>query len=193
MGKGNAQNRKKVEELKVLIAQKMEIDEIIKKKFGNSKNRLRDWLNDFQEKLTTYEIEYLKKAEEPTVIEEIEEVEEKEVINYPKKAEFGEVGYISSKVYDMGDIERESFLKSNIVIQKLLELVNGTITLNKKEIDTNLVIPKELKHIEDTGVKNIRVSLNFYKRFVEVTKENGVSIVDATNLMFQEFLNKYEK
>lgn len=190
MGKGNAQNRKKVEELKALIAQKMEISEIIKKKFGNSKKRLKDWVNDFQEKLTIYEIEYLKKAEEPTVIEE---VEEKEVINYPKKTEFGEVGYISSKVYDMGDIERETFLKSNIVIQKLLELVNGTISLDNKEINVNLIIPVELKHLEDTGVKNIRVSLNFYKEFVELAKENGVSIVDATNLMFKEFLEKYKK
>lgn len=193
MGKGNAQNRKKVEELKELISQKMEISEIIKKKFGNSKNRLRGWLDDFQEKLTTYEIEYLKKAEEPTVIEEIEEVEEKEVINYPKKAEFGEPNYISSKVYDMGDIERETFLKSNIVIQKLLELINGTISVDKKEINANLLIPVELKHLEDTRVKNIRVSLNFYKEFVELAKENGVSIVDATNLMFKEFLEKYKK
>lgn len=190
MGKGNAQNQKKIAELKEFIAQKMEIDEIVKKKFGNSRNRLKDWINDFSENLTSYEIEYLKTAEKPILVEEIKE---KEVINYPKKAEFGEVGYISSKVYEMGELERESFLKSNIVIQKLLELVNGTISLDNKEINVNLIIPVELKHLEDTGVKNIRVSLNFYKEFVELAKENGVSIVDATNLMFKEFLEKYKK
>lgn len=190
MGKGNAQNQKKIQELKEFIAQKMDISEIIKKKFGNSTNRLKDWLDDFQEKLTSYEVEYLKAGVKPIVVEE---VKEKEVINYPKKAEFGEVGYISSKVYEMGDIERESFLKSNIVIQKLLELVNGTISLDNKEINVNLIIPVELKHLEDTGVKNIRVSLNFYKEFVELAKENGVSIVDATNLMFRDFLEKYKK
>ena len=190
MGKGNAQNQKKIAELKDLIAQKTEIDVIIKKKFGNSRSRLKDWIDDFHEKLTSYEIEYLKAGLKPTLVEEIKE---KEVINYPKKAEFGEVGYISSKVYEMGELERESFLKSNIVIQKLLELVNGTISLDNKEINVNLIIPVELKHLEDTGVKNIRVSLNFYKEFVELAKENGVSIVDATNLMFKEFLEKYKK
>lgn len=190
MGKGNAQNRKKVEELKALIEQKMKIDEIIKKKFGNSTRRLKDWIDDFHEKLTSYEIEYLKAGLKPILVDK---VKEKEVINYPKKAEFGEPNYISSKVYEMGELERENFLKSNIVIQKLLELVNGTISLDNKEINVNLIIPVELKHLEDTGVKNIRVSLNFYKEFVELAKENGVSIVDATNLMFKEFLEKYKK
>ena len=92
----------------------------------------------------------------------------------------------------MDDLQRENFLKSDIVLQKIFDLVNGKIASEEIK-DTNLVVPVELKHLPDTLIKNIRVSDRYYKRFVQLAKENGVSIVDATNLMFQEFLKKYEK
>ena len=92
----------------------------------------------------------------------------------------------------MDDLQRENFLKSDIVLQKIFDLVNGKIASEEIK-DTNLIVPADLRHLPDTMIKNIRVSDRFYKRFVQLAKESGVSVVDATNLMFQEFLKKYEK
>ena len=82
--------------------------------------------------------------------------------------------------------DRENFLLSDIVIEKLLNLLNNTI----KE---NIEIPKELRNLEDLKIQNVRVSAKIYKEFASICKENNVTITDATNLMFTEFINKYKK
>lgn len=190
MGKGSTQNKKKIEELRALIAEKKELREIINIKFGESENRLKKWLKVNYSKLTQEELNYLDYNIEPEVVEN-EEVEK----DIPSKVPAlpGDPNYISIAVKEMSNFERETFLKSDIMIQTLYDLVNKKITPKEEIKDANLIVPVELKHQPDTVIKNIRVSDRFYKRFVEVAKENGVSIVDATNLMFQEFLRKYEK
>lgn len=189
MGKGSTQNQKKIEKLRSLIAEKKELREIIKISFGESKNRLTKWLDENHTKLTQMELSYLGYVIQPEVVENIE-VEKDVPSKVPALA--GEPNYISIKIREMDDLQRENFLKSDIVLQKIFDLVNGKITAEEIK-DTNLVVPVELKHLPDTLIKNIRVSDRYYKRFVQLAKENGVSIVDATNLMFQEFLKKYEK
>ena len=189
-GKGSTQNKKKIEELRALITEKKELREIINIKFGESENRLKIWLKANYSKLTQEELNYLGYTIDPEVVEN---VEVKKDIPTKVPALAGEPNYISIKIREMDDFQRDNFLKSDIVIQKLFDLVNGKITAEEQIKDTNLSIPADLRHLPDTVIKNIRVSDRFYKRFVEVAKENGVSIVDATNLMFKEFLNKYEK
>lgn len=189
MGKGSTQNKKKIEELRVLIAEKKELREIINIKFGESENRMIDWLDKNHSKLTQAELSYLGYVIKPEVVEDTE-VQKDIPSKVPALA--GEPNYISIKIREMDDLQRENFLKSDIVLQKIFDLVNGKIASEEIK-DTNLIVPVELKHQPDTVIKNIRVSDRFYKRFVEVAKENGVSVVDATNLMFQEFLRKYEK
>ena len=190
MGKGSTQNQKKIEKLRSLIAEKKELREIIKISFGESKPRLKKWLDENHSKLTQTELSYLGYTIEPEVMENVE-VEKDISTKVPALA--GEPNYISIAVKEMTDFERETFLKSDLMIQTLFDLVNGKITTKEEIKDANLIVPVELKHLPDTVIKNIRVSDRFYKRFVEVAKENGVSVVDATNLMFQEFLRKYEK
>lgn len=190
MSKGSVQNQKKIEKLRTLIAEKKELREIIKISFGESKNRLKKWLDENHSKLTQTELSYLGYTIEPEVVEN---AEVKKDIPSKVPALPGDPKYISIAVKEMTNLEREIFLKSDIMIQTLYDLVNRKITPEKEIKDTNLIVPVELKHQPDTVIKNIRVSDRFYKRFVEVAKENGVSIVDATNLMFQEFLKKYEK
>lgn len=189
MGKGSTKNQKKIEELRVLMTEKKTLREIINIKFGESEHRLEDWLDKFHSKLTQEELKYLGYTIKPEVVEDTE-VQKDIPSKVPALA--GEPNYISIKIREMDDLQRENFLKSDIVLQKIFDLVNGKITSEEIK-DTNLVVPVELKHQPDTVIKNIRVSDRFYKRFVEVAKENGVSVVDATNLMFQEFLKKYEK
>ena len=190
MGKGSTKNQKKIEELRVLMAEKKTVREIINIKFGESEHRLEDWLDKHHSKLTQEELNYFGYKIKPEVVENVE-VEKDVPSKVPVLA--GDPKYISIAVKEMSNIEREIFLKSDIMIQTLYDLVNGKITVEEKIKDTNLSIPADLRHLPDTVIKNIRVSDRFYKRFVEVAKENGVSIVDATNLMFKEFLMKYEK
>ena len=52
MGKGSTQNKKKIEELRVLLAEKKTLREIINIKFGESKYRLKKWLKANYSKLT---------------------------------------------------------------------------------------------------------------------------------------------
>lgn len=189
MGKGSTKNQKKIEELRVLMAEKKTVREIINIKFGESEHRLEDWLDKFNSKLTQEELNFFGYTIKPEVVEDTE-VQKDIPSKVPALA--GEPNYISIKIREMDDLQRENFLKSDIVLQKIFDLVNGKIASEEIK-DTNLVVPVELKHLPDTMIKNIRVSDRYYKRFVEVAKENGVSIVDATNLMFQEFLKKYEK
>ena len=82
--------------------------------------------------------------------------------------------------------DRENFLLSDIVIEKLLNLLNNSI----KE---NIEIPKELRNLQDLKIQNVRVSAAIYKVFSNLCRENNVTITDATNLMFQEFIDKYKK
>lgn len=190
MGKGSTKNQKKIEELRDLMAEKKTVREIINIKFGESEHRLEDWLDKFHSKLTQEELNYLGYTIKPEVVEDTE-VQKDIPSKVPVLA--GEPDYISIKIREMDNLQRENFLKSDIVLQKIFDLVNGKITSEEKIKDTNLSIPADLRHLPDTMIKNIRVSDRFYKRFVQLAKENGVSVVDATNLMFKEFLAKYEK
>lgn len=189
MGKGSTKNQKKIEELRALMAEKKTLREIINIKFGESEHRLEDWLDKFHSKLTQEELKYLGYTIKPEVVEDTE-VQKDIPSKVPALA--GEPNYISIKIREMDDLQRENFLKSDIVLQKIFDLVNGKIASEEIK-DTNLIVPADLRHLPDTMIKNIRVSDRFYKRFVQLAKESGVSVVDATNLMFKEFLAKYEK
>lgn len=189
MGKGSTKNQKKIEELRALMAEKKTLREIINIKFGESKHRLKDWLDTNHSKLTQAELSYLGYTIEPEVVENTE-IEKDVPSKVPVLA--GEPNYISIKIREMDDLQRENFLKSDIVLQKIFDLVNGKIASEEIK-DINLTIPLELKHLEDTTIKNIRVSNNFYSEFTNICKENGISIVDATNYMFKTFIDKYKK
>lgn len=189
MGKGSTKNQKKIEELRDLMAEKKTVREIINIKFGESEHRLEDWLDKFHSKLTQEELNYLGYTIKPEVVEDTE-VQKDIPSKVPALA--GEPNYISIKIREMDDLQRENFLKSDIVLQKIFDLVNGKIASEEIK-DINLTIPLELKHLEDTTIKNIRVSNNFYSEFTNICKENGISIVDATNYMFKTFIDKYKK
>ena len=83
--------------------------------------------------------------------------------------------------------ERENIVFSDVIIEKLLKLIQG-------EKEKSLIeIPKELRNLEDLKIQNVRVSGKIYKEFVSICKENNVTITDATNFMFREFIDKYKK
>jgi len=180
MGGINYQTAEKIKNIKNDIGAGKEIKEIVKKYFTNSKNKLHRWLDNNQSHFNGEELAYLE-----YVINAGEVITEKEDIT-PAEEERNLIATTNLTIANMSRKDRENFLLSDIVIEKLLNLLNNSI----KE---NIEIPKELRNLQDLKIQNVRVSAAIYKEFSNLCKENNVTITDATNLMFTEFINKYKK
>ena len=180
MGGINYQTLEKIKNIKEDIAAGKEPKEITKKYFTNSKNKLHKWLNTNQSHFNGEELAYLE-----YVINAGEVIIEKKDIT-PAEEERNLIATTNLTIANMSRKDRENFLLSDIVIEKLLNLLNNSI----KE---NIEIPKELRNLQDLKIQNVRVSATIYKEFSNLCKENNVTITDATNLMFTEFINKYKK
>ena len=180
MGGINYQTAEKIKNIKNDIGAGKEIKEIVKKYFTNSKNKLHRWLDNNQSHFNGEELAYLE-----YVINAGEVITEKEDIT-PAEEERNLIATTNLTIANMSRKDRENFLLSDLVIEKLLNLLNNNI----KE---NIEIPKELRNLEDLKIQNVRVSAAIYKVFSNLCRENNVTITDATNLMFQEFINKYKK
>ena len=180
MGGINYQTLEKIKNIKNDNGAGKEIKEIVKKYFTNSKNKLHKWLNTNQSHFNGEELAYLE-----YVINAGEVIIEKKDIT-PAEEERNLIATTNLTIANMSRKDRENFLLSDIVIEKLLNLLNNSI----KE---NIEIPKELRNLADLKIQNVRVSGKIYKEFASICKENNVTITDATNLMFTEFINKYKK
>lgn len=179
MGGINYQTAEKIKNIKNDIGAGKEIKEIVKKYFTNSKNKLHKWLDINQSHFNGEELAYLE-----YVINAGEVITEKEDITPEEERNL--IATTNLTIANMSRKDRENFLLSDIVIEKLLNLLNNSI----KE---NIEIPKELRNLQDLKIQNVRVSAAIYKEFSNLCKENNVTITDATNLMFTEFINKYKK
>ena len=179
MGGINYQTAEKIKNIKNDIGAGKEIKEIVKKYFTNSKNKLHKWLHNNQSHFSGEELAYLE-----YVINAGEVITEKEDITLEEERNL--IATTNLTIANMSRKDRENFLLSDIVIEKLLNLLNNNI----KE---NIEIPRELRNLQDLKIQNVRVSAAIYKEFSNLCKENNVTITDATNLMFTEFINKYKK
>jgi len=180
MGGINYQTLEKIKNIKEDIAAGKEPKEITKKYFTNSKNKLHKWLDTNQSHFNGEELAYLE-----YVINAGEVIIEKKDIT-PEEEERNLIATTNLTIANMTRKDRENFLLSDIVIEKLLNLLNNSI----KE---NIEIPKELRNLQDLKIQNVRVSAAIYKEFSNLCRENNVTITDATNLMFTEFIEKYKK
>jgi hypothetical protein len=179
MGGINYQTAEKIKNIKNDIGAGKEIKEIVKKYFTNSKNKLHKWLDTNQSHFNGEELAYLE-----YVINAGEVIIEKKDIT-PAEEERNLIATTNLTIATMTRKDRENFLLSDLVIEKLLNLLNNTI----KE---NIEIPKELRNLQDLKIQNVRVSAAIYKEFSNLCRENNVTITDATNLMFTEFIEKYK-
>lgn len=179
MGGINYQTLEKIKNIKEDIAAGKEPREITKKYFTNSKNKLHKWLDTNQSHFNGEELAYLE-----YVINAGEVIIEKKDITPEEERNL--IATTNLTIANMTRKDRENFLLSDIVIEKLLNLLNNSI----KE---NIEIPKELRNLQDLKIQNVRVSAAIYKVFSNLCRENNVTITDATNLMFQEFIDKYKK
>ena len=182
MGGINYQTLEKIKNIKGDIATGKELKDILKKYFTNSKNKLHKWLVTNQNQFTGEELAYLEYVIAAEVI-----TEDIDITPKPKENTSIVTNTSNIVVSNLTRKERENIVFSDIIIEKLLKLIQG------EEEKALIEIPKELRNLADLKIQNVRVSGKIYKEFASICKENNVTITDATNLMFTEFINKYKK
>lgn len=173
MEKLNHQTRKKIEEVKQLIADRIELRDIIKLKF-TTKNKKNTWLKENNQYFTPQELLYLEFVETPELIE-VEEIEEKQL----PTISFSNI----SKIEKLSTNERMALLLSDETLQALQTLVNAQVKQNQDN-----QIPLEYLRLTDIKVKNCRISDSIYNNLVEYCNQNNLTITSVLNYIIDTFL-----
>jgi hypothetical protein len=195
----NVLTQKKINAIKEKIKNKVELKEIIKVHFGGSRPRLEQWLKEkFSSDFTQDELDYLEyviipeKVEDEEVkafkeaekigieeVEQVEEVQQNIITTIPTQ---NQISLMSRK-------DRENFLLSNLVIEKLVDLLTNNVKIAEKD---EIVIADEVRDLKDLKIQNIRISEQIYKDFVSLCKKKGLTITSVINTMFLDFINKHK-
>lgn len=185
--------KRKIDEIKEKIKDEVELKQIIKLHFGGSRPRLEKWLTSYLSFFSQEELDYLnftiipesvtdeeiKAIKEVAEVNEVEEIQEIQEITIPT---MNQISLMSRK-------DRENFLLSNKVIEKLIELL--TNNNNVKLANNDIVIPDEVRNLEDLKIQNIRISSQIYQEFTSICKKKGLTITSVINAMFLDFIKKH--
>lgn len=195
----NVLTQKKINAIKEKIKNKVELKEIIKVHFGGSRPRLEQWLKEkFSSDFSQEELDYLEyviipddvkdeevkafKQAEKIGIEEVEQVEEVQHNTITTIPSMNQISLMSRK-------DRENFLLSNAVIEKLVDLLtNNNLKIAEKD---EIVITDEVRDLKDLKIQNIRISEQIYKDFTNLCKKKGLTITSVINIMFLDFIKKH--
>jgi effector-binding domain-containing protein len=183
--------QEKINNVKQKIKEKVKLKEIIKQNFGNSHTRYKEWLDKYNSNFTADELDFLNY----TVIVEDVDVdsiqENKEIKEVKEESSILTVPVPSAnQVALMSRKDRENFLLSNAVIQKLVNLL--TTQTNTKEITEIDDIIKDTRHLRDIKPQNLRISEVVYKEFVDICKKNNLTITNAINSLLLDFIDKFK-
>ncbi|MBF1196883.1 MAG: hypothetical protein HXM15_05410 [Fusobacterium periodonticum] len=182
MEKVNYQTQAKIDNIKKDIKDNVSLKDIKKKYFTQSKNKLDKWLSVNSKNFTGEELNYLEyviTGEEVEVTEEITKVEENKIVeafNYLPTTE---------NIALMSIADRQKFLISNAVIEKLVNLLSSS---NTEEIEIN----DEVRGLKDIKGQNIRISESIYKEFTDICRRNNVTITSVINTIFYNFNQKHK-
>ena len=86
----------------------------------------------------------------------------------------------------MSIADRQKFLVSNAVIEKLVNLLSNNS--NAEEIEIN----DEVRGLKDIKGQNIRISESIYKEFTDICRRNNVTITSVINTIFYNFNQKHK-
>lgn len=183
--------KRKIDEIKEKIKDEVELKKIIKLHFGGSRPRLEKWLTVNSSNFTGEELNYLEYVitGEEVTDEEIKAIKEVEKVN--EVEEIQEITTIPAinQISLMSRKDRENFLLSNQVIEKLIDLLTNN---NIKSVSNDIVIPDEVRNLEDLKIQNIRISSQIYQEFTSICKKKGLTITSVINAMFLDFINKHK-
>ena len=176
MEKINHQTKKKIEEIKQLISDRVELKEIIKLKFS-TKNKKNTWLKENNQYFTSQELIYLEFVDIPELVE-VEEIEEKEEKTLPTMS-------LSTvrNIEKLSTNERLALLMSDDTLQALQTLIKNTHQNNQ-----DFTIPIEYLRLTDIKVKNCRMSECIYNNLIEYCNKNKLTITSVLNYIIDDFL-----
>ena len=181
MEKVNYQTQAKIDNIKKDIKDNVSLKDIKKKYFTQSKNKLDKWLSVNSSNFTGEELNYLEYViTGEDVTEEITKIEENkkiEAFNYLPTTE---------NIALMSIADRQKFLVSNAVIEKLVNLLSNNS--NEEEIK----IADEVRGLKDIKGQNIRISESIYKEFTDICRRNNVTITSVINTIFYNFNEKHK-
>lgn len=181
MEKVNYQTQAKIDNIKKDIKDNVSLKDIKKKYFTQSKNKLDKWLSVNSKNFTGEELNYLEYViTGEDVMEQITKVEENKIVeafNYLPTTE---------NIALMSIADRQKFLVSNAVIEKLVNLLSNNS--NAEEIEIN----DEVRGLKDIKGQNIRISESIYKEFTDICRRNNVTITSVINTIFYNFNQKHK-
>lgn len=196
----NFQTKRKIEEIKEQIKNKVALNIIIKEKFGTTKKK-DSWLDKNYNSFTSNEIKYLNYSFTPELIE-TEEInvleEEKKDILQNKTPAFNFDLSISKTFKSFEDLktpqDRLSFLLNDKVLKALFFMTEGKNIKNEAEatLRYNLENTKN-KYSKNIKIKNIRINEELYKEFTDFCENNKITIISALSCALEEFLDKYKE
>ncbi len=172
----NVQTRKKIEELKEDIKNRVPVKDIIKIKFG-SQNKKNKWFEKNHEYFSHEELEYMSfSISDVEIVEEVKEEEQEE------RKENALTIYENIK--GLSQSERLKLITSDEVLSFIYELKQERAEGRKK----GFKVPEEYLKITDLKVKNCRLSDNIYKKFTQFCESKGYTITSVMNYILDEFV-----
>lgn len=186
----------KINNVKEKINNKVDLKNIIKENFGNAKTRYNEWLSKYHSHFNADELKYLNYViiaednvteDEIKVFKEIQDTiietnQENAILTVPT----------SSQIALMSRKERENFLLSNLVIEKLVNLLSNPNTNTQEVLKIKDIIKDEVRHLKDIKQQNLRISEQVYKDFVDICKKNDLTITIAINSLLLDFIHKFK-
>lgn len=177
MKKVNYQTQAKIDNIKKDIKDNVSLKDIKKKYFTQSKNKLDKWLSVNSNHFTGEELNYLEYVITGEEVTEVEENKIVEAFNYLPTTE---------NIALMSIADRQKFLVSNAVIEKLVNLLSSSNT------EKDIKIPDEVRELKDIRGQNIRISESIYKEFTDICRRNNVTITSVINTIFYNFNQKHK-
>lgn len=172
----NVQTRKKIEELKEDIKNRVPVKDIIKIKFG-SQNKKNKWFEKNHEYFSHEELEYMSFS-----ISDVEIVEEAKEEQQEERKENALTIYENIK--GLSQSERLKLITSDEVLSFIYELKQERAEGRKK----GFKVPEEYLKITDLKVKNCRLSDSIYKKFTQFCESKGYTITSVMNYILDEFV-----
>ena len=173
----NHQTKEKIAQIKEMIANGIELKQIIKEKF-NTKAKKNAWLDKNNYYFSYDELIYLDYSQTVEVVE-IEEKEEKREENLSPVTSLIQANNIEK----LSANERLKLLLSDETLRGIQALLSGTQISNLSN-----EIPIEYTKLTDIKIKNCRMSESIYNRLVEHCHKNNLTITSVLNYLIDSYL-----
>lgn len=170
----NHQTKEKIAQIKEMIANEVELRQIIKEKF-NTKAKKNAWLDKNNHHFSYDELIYLDYSQTVEVVE-VEEKREENLSPVTSLVQANNIEKLSAN-------ERLKLLLSDETLRGIQALLSGTQTSNLSN-----EIPIEYTKLTDIKIKNCRMSESIYNRLVEHCHKNNLTITSVLNYLIDSYL-----